>query len=98
AGHSAYHRNGLIRDLASRYTEVLLADTQQTAACNAIHDASSLPVAAAIGGLHRKRSLAAHARIFGRYAWRATYDRYVARTGVARTRCYPVQPRKNNNP
>jgi CRP-like cAMP-binding protein len=34
----AASNNGLIRDLASRYTEVLWAETQQTAACNAIHD------------------------------------------------------------
>jgi CRP-like cAMP-binding protein len=30
----------VIRDLASRYTEVLWAESQQTAACNAIHDGS----------------------------------------------------------
>jgi len=30
--------NGLLRDLASRYTEVVWAESQQTAACNAIHD------------------------------------------------------------
>jgi CRP-like cAMP-binding protein len=36
----AASNNGPIRDLASRYTEVLWAETQQTAACNAIHDGS----------------------------------------------------------
>jgi CRP-like cAMP-binding protein len=36
----AASNNGLIRDLASRYTEVLWAETQQNAACNAIHDGS----------------------------------------------------------
>jgi CRP-like cAMP-binding protein len=30
-----------IRDMISRYTEVLLAEAQQIAACNAVHDASS---------------------------------------------------------
>jgi len=30
-----------IRELISRYTEVLLAEAQQVAACNALHDASS---------------------------------------------------------
>ena len=30
-----------VRELIGRYTEVLLAETQQIAACNAIHDASS---------------------------------------------------------
>src|SRR5690242_11419057 len=58
----AASNNGLIRDLVSRYTEVLLAETQQTAACNAIHDASQrLCRWLLLGGLHRKRSLAAHA-------------------------------------
>ena len=36
----AASNNGLLRDLASRYTEVLWAESQQTAACNAIHDGS----------------------------------------------------------
>ena len=36
----AASNNALLRDLAFRYTEVLLAETQQTAACNAIHDGS----------------------------------------------------------
>jgi CRP-like cAMP-binding protein len=36
----AASHNGVIRDLASRYTEVSWAESQQTAACNAIHDGS----------------------------------------------------------
>jgi CRP-like cAMP-binding protein len=37
----AANGNGPIRDLISLYTEMLLAETQQLAACNAIHDAGS---------------------------------------------------------
>ncbi|HEY6833701.1 MAG TPA: Crp/Fnr family transcriptional regulator [Pseudolabrys sp.] len=39
--HQAALRHGPVRDLIAEYTERLWIEAQQTAACNAIHDASS---------------------------------------------------------
>src|SRR5262249_7912025 len=98
--HAAANERPAIRDLVVRYNDLLLAQVQQSVACNALHtlEGQAFPLVAANARLRRRRCDPADAGISRADARRAPHDGDDRGPPAAERRPHPLPPRSHPHP